>query len=171
MVAISLAAPVAGLMLVTSHISDPALSPAIFNKWYSDIHVRDMVNNNFSSVALRYANYTLNSHVASPTFTLASQYLALYNVPDINFINNPGTMSKLPLNSDMLPDKVRPVTTWSAWNFTYWLRMQSYEGNSTATERAKYVVMVRIEPAKGGDDELDQWYKNEVCTPKMRLST
>src|SRR3569833_4361223 len=87
MVAISLAAPVAGRMLVTSHISDPALSPAIFNKWYSDIHVRDMVNNNFSSVALRYANYTLNSHVASPTFTLASQYLALYNVPDINFIN------------------------------------------------------------------------------------
>lgn len=156
-------APIAGLMLVTAHISDPALSPAVFNKWYSDIHVRDMVNNKFASIALRYVNYAVNSSSTTPDFTPASKYLALYNVPDVNFISNPGTMDKLPLASDMLPDKNKPVTTWSTWTFTYWLPVQTFEGNSTATERPKYVLAVKMEPARGADDDMDQWYRKEAC--------
>jgi hypothetical protein len=161
MLAVALA-PIAGLMMVTSRITDPALSPTVFNKWYSDIHVRDMINNKFASIALRYTNYTLNSPSTSPSLSLSSQYLALYNVPDINFISVPGNMDKLPLASDMLPEKTKPITTWSAWNFTYWLPVQIFEGKAAATERPKYVVVVKIEPAQGGDDDLDQWYRKEV---------
>ena len=162
MVAASSLATIAGLMMVNSRVTNPVLSPEIFNKWYTEIHVRDMVNNKFASIALRYANYTVGSGSASPTFTPSSQYLALYNVPDVNFISNPGTMSKLPLTSDMLPEKNKPVTTWSAWTFTYWLPVQVFEGNSSATERPKYVLVERIEPARGADDDLDQWYKKEA---------
>jgi hypothetical protein len=155
-------APIAGLMMVTARISNPVLSPQVFNKWYSDIHVRDMVDNGFATVALRYSNYTANSTSASPDFTVSTQYLALYNVPDVNFISNPGTMSKLPLNSDMLPDKSRPVTTWSTWNFSYWLPVQEFEGNGTTTGQAKFVLAAQIEPAQGGDEDLDKWYREEV---------
>ena len=152
----------AGLMMVNARISNPVLTPEIFNKWYSDIHVRDMVNNKFSSVALRYANYTVGSGGVMAPFTLASNYLALYNVADINFVTAPGNMDKLPLNHEMLPTKNQPVTTWSTWVFTYWLPQQTFEGNSTATTRPKYALVVKIEPAKGGEDDLDQWYRKEV---------
>jgi len=150
-----------GLFLVTAHISNSVLTPAVFNKWYSEIHVRDMVNNGFATIALRYASHTANSpppDLSSPS----TQYLALYNVPDVNFISAPDTMSKLPLTSDMLPTKTQPVTTWSDWTFTYWLPVQTHEGNSTATERSKYVMVDKIEPLRGGDDALDRWYREEV---------
>jgi hypothetical protein len=161
MVAISLA-PIAGLMMVNARITNPILKPEVFNKWYSEIHVRDMVNNNFATVAVRYSNYSADSASSSADFTLSTQYLALYNVPDINFIGNAGNMNKLPLTSDMLPEKNRPVTTWSSWTFTYWLPLDSYEGKSNATERPKCVIVEKIEPSQGGDEELDRWYKEEV---------
>jgi hypothetical protein len=166
MVAVSLA-PIAGLMMVAARITDPALSPAVFNAWYSDVHVRDMVTNNFASIALRYTNATAGSLSVTPSLTPASQYLALYNVPDVNFISAPGTMNKLPLNHDSLPDKTKPVMTWSSWTFTYWLPVQTFEGKSTATERSKYVLVVKVEPAKGADEDFDQWYRKEVCNLRI----
>ena len=153
-------APIAGLMLVTAHITNPALSPAVFNKWYSDVHVKDMLDNKFASIALRYSNYTVGSAGATPTFTLASNYLALYNTPDINFVNVPGNMDKLPLTSPLLPDKNKSIMTWSEWKFTYWLPTQTFEGNSTATERPKYVLTYAIEPVD--DKDMEDWYQQEV---------
>ena len=156
-------AAVAGLMMVNARISNPVLTPEVFNNWYSNAHVRDMVNNKFASIALRYSNYTVGSGGTAPAaFTLASNYLALYNVADVDFVTKPGNMDKLPLNHDSLPTKTQPVTTWSTWVFTYWLPQQTYEGNSTATARPKYAVVVKIEPTKGGEDDLDQWYRKEV---------
>jgi len=155
-------AAVAGLMMVNARISNPVLTPEVFNKWYSDVHVRDMVANKFASIALRYSNYTLGSNGATPAFTVASNYLALYNTPDINFVSVPGNMEKLPLNHETLPTKTQPVTTWSSWVFTYWLPQQTYEGGGAATTRPKYALVVNIEPAKGGEDDLDQWYRKEV---------
>lgn len=161
MVAIA-AGPIAGLMMVAAYITDPALSPTVFNNWYSNIHVRDMINNKFASIAIRYIACNSSSISATPNFLPSSKYLALYNVPDIDFVNEPGNMDKLPLASDMLPDKTQPVMAWSSWDFTYWLHVQSYEGKSIATERSKFVVMNKIEPARGGEDDLDQWYRKEV---------
>jgi hypothetical protein len=162
MVAVALA-PIAGLMMVTARITNPILSVEIFNKWYSDIHVRDMVNNKFASVALRYTNYTTNSHPpASTELTMSSHYLALYNIADINFVSVPGNMDKIPLASEMLPEKDKPVTTWSDWTFTYWLPFHTYEGKNNLTERPKYVMVAKIEPTKGGEAELEEWYTKEV---------
>ena len=152
-------------MMVTARITDNALKPDVFNKWYSDVHVRDMVTNNFATLAFRFANITAGAaQPANPAnFTSASHYLALYKVPDINFLTaTPNAMSRLPLNHESLPDKSKPVTTWSAWTFTYWTPIQTFEGKSKATTRPKYVVMAKMEPAEGGDDELDQWYRKQV---------
>jgi hypothetical protein len=159
-------APVAGLMMVTARITDPAMTPTVFNNWYSNVHVRDMINNKFSSIALRYVNYTA-ANTQPPVFTMASNYLALYDVPDIAFTSSAANMAKLPLNSDTFPDKTNPVMNWSQWNFTYWLPTQSFEGNSNATARSKYVIVAKVEPAAGGDDELDQFYRKQV----LRLMT
>ena len=161
---VALAPLTAGLMLVTARITDRALTPTVFNAWYSDVHVRDMVSNRFASIALRYTNFTSPSG-GKPVDYLApnANYLALYNVPDVDFIAKPGTMDHLPLNHPSLPDKVNPVTKWSAWTFTYWVPIQTFEGkNTVATTRPKYAMVIKIEPAKGTDEDLDQWYRKEV---------
>ena len=153
-------APIAGLMLVTAHITNPALSPAVFNKWYSDVHVKDMLDNKFASIALRYANHTPGVPTVAGAVDASTQYLALYNVPDINFVSVPGNMDKLPLTSPLLPDKNKSIMTWSEWKFTYWLPTQTFEGNSTATERPKYVLTYAIEPVD--DKDMEDWYQQEV---------
>ena len=156
-------AVVPGLMMVTAKISNPILTPTVFNKWYSDIHVRDMVNNHFATLALRYTNYSLGETAPiSGTISQSSHYLALYNVPDVHFLDVPGAMSHLPLNHEMLPDKNKPVTTWSDWIFTYWLPLSTYDGPSNATTRPTFAVVEQIEPAEGTDDDLDKWYRTEV---------
>jgi hypothetical protein len=146
-----------GLMLVTAYVNNPVLTPEVFNKWYSEVHVRDMVNNKFASIALRYTNYTVGSGTAAPAIVPASRYLALYNVPDVDFVTKPGTMDKLPLNHEMLPDKVNPVTKWSTWTFTYWLPQQAVEGKTAKEGRSKHVVMVQ-----GSDDGVESWFSKEV---------
>lgn len=158
----------AGLMLVTARISSPLLTPAVFNTWYSDVHVRDMVTNGFASIALRYTNLTapISVSAASTVDPLApnANYLALYNVPDVDFIAKPGTMDKLPLNYPSLPDARSPVTKWSTWSFTYWVPVQTVEGaNTTETGRPKYVLVLRMDPVAGRDTELEEWFHKEVC--------
>ncbi|KAH8893088.1 hypothetical protein GQ53DRAFT_805884 [Thozetella sp. PMI_491] len=171
MVAIdALGAAVPGLMMVTAKISNPVLTPAVFNNWYSNIHVRDMVNNKFASLALRYTNYSIGQTVPiESTISLASHYLALYNVPDIHFLQVPGAMDHLPLAHESLPDKTRPVTTWSDWVFTYWLPLQTFEGTSNATAQPTYILVEKIEPAQGKDDDLDKWYRTEYLDKLSKL--
>jgi hypothetical protein len=144
------------------------MTPTVFNNWYSDVHVQAMVDNNFATVALRYSNYTSTGPsgpppAQPPNFPLSTNYLALYDVPDVNFFFNPETAAKLTLTSDTFPNPTDIIFAWSAWVFTFWLLMQVYEGKLPAPPtRPKYVLVEKIEPAAGGDANLDNWYRTEV---------
>jgi len=165
MVALNFArATTAGLMMVNSRITDPAMTPTVFNNWYSNVHLQDMVSNNFATVALRYSNYTVNSGppASPPAFPLSTNYLALYDVPDLSFLFNPSTAAALPLTDPTFPDPTQLIFTWSAWIFTFWVPTQVYEGLIPGFGRPKYVLVEKIEPAAGGDADLDKWYRTEV---------
>jgi len=161
MVAIS-AAPLTGLFMVLTRITNPAMTPEVFNKWYHEVHVRDILANNFATLGMRYGNYSMNMAPQVKNSSRSTEWLAVYKVPDFAAWNNSEAFAKTPLNHSSFPDPVKPVTTWTEFNTSFWLPVQTFEGKSKATARPKYVLMAKIEPPEGGDDDLDQWYRKQV---------
>ena len=84
-----------GLMLVRSRPKHPEeLTDEVFNKWYSTVHIQDVVNSGAADLAIRYKN--LDPKAEYP-------YLALYRIPDLAFLQDTSQMEKIPTKSDMLP--------------------------------------------------------------------
>lgn len=83
-----------GLLLVRAKAKNPDLTDEALNKWYSTVHIQDVVNSGAADLAIRYKN--LDPKAEYP-------YLCLYRVPDLGFVQDAEKMAKIPKTSDLLP--------------------------------------------------------------------
>ena len=88
-------APTPGLLYVLSNPNHPKLSEDTYNKWYSDFHIRNVVNSGLADLAIRYKNVTVDS---------AFHYLCVYRLPDIAKLQDEGLMESIPKTHELLPD-------------------------------------------------------------------
>jgi len=76
------------------------LSPAVFRKWYEEVHIRDLLNTPGVGTVFRYVNTTATDEAQFPGFP----YLAVY--PGVSrewLLSDTCEFLKVPLHSDLLP--------------------------------------------------------------------
>jgi hypothetical protein len=83
-----------GIFLSASRITNPILSDAAFNKWYNEVHIRDVLATGGVSRATRFREANPNAK---------SHYLALYTVPDLSVILS-DEFKKIPMTHESLPE-------------------------------------------------------------------
>lgn len=153
----ALDAPTPGLMVVYSRPTAADLSEEDFNKWYQTEHIPDIVKCGLSDLVLRYKNVDKKARF---------QYLALYRLPDSEKVNDPETMSCIPLTSQLLPGKVKG-TKGGAYpdimdmDMINYKRIQTFEGPVPHLGRALAISTAAIEPAAGTEAEFDEWYRKQ----------
>ena len=159
-------APVAGLLTTLMHITDPAMTPQVFNHWYEDVHIQEAISLNVSNLVLRYTNYTLGQPKEdNASASYSTHYLGLWKLPNVYKWNDTEIRSRMPRESPLFPDggkEKKPVTTWVNTLTSIWQPIQRFEGKSKQNDTAKFVIVAKIEPAKGAEDELELWYRTQV---------
>lgn len=150
-------APTAGLLYALSRPTHPDLNDNVFNSWYSNEHVHDMVKSGVTDLTVRYRN-TKNSSVWP--------YLAIYRLPDVAKLQDAKVMGGVPATSSLLPGKTRGSTGGAyrdviAMETRVYVRTQTFEGHSTKPGRGSGLATAAIQPANGTDADLDDWYRRQ----------
>jgi len=147
----------AGLLTVMSSPNHPELTDKVFNDWYSNEHIQDMVKSTVTDLVVRYKN--VNSSAQWP-------YLAIYRIPDVSKLSDQKIMGSVPATSKLLPGKEKG-SKGGAWKeimkmeTSAYLRTQTFEGQTPKTGRGKGLITSYMEPANGTDVEFDQWYRHQ----------
>lgn len=145
---------VPGLTFVASNILDPAkTSDEIYNKFYNDEHLPDVLASGVTKLALRYKN--ASSEAKTP-------YIALYPVEDINAASEAG---------ETLIRDSRKSTTFDGNDVYDYIRfhigrhekIQTYEAyqqeGRSGNERGQTIVCVAMEP--GDEADFEDWYRKQ----------
>jgi hypothetical protein len=83
-----------GAIVSASRIIKPSeLSEAAFNKWYNEVHIRDVLATGGVTKAVRFRE-------ANPKAT--APYLAIYTIPDLSIIES-DEFKKVPMTHESLP--------------------------------------------------------------------
>ncbi|GKZ67390.1 hypothetical protein AnigIFM50267_001778 [Aspergillus niger] len=86
-----------GLLYAASRINPPSkISADVFNAWYDGVHVPDVLKTSGINTAVRYETAVV------PQDSSPWAFLALYPVPDIEFLNTE-EFASIPATSDALP--------------------------------------------------------------------
>lgn len=84
-----------GIIVSASYILKPdLLSDDLFNKWYNEAHVPDVIATGGVPRAARFRN-------ANPE--AKNQYMCIYELPDLAIVTSEA-FKKIPMTHDMLPD-------------------------------------------------------------------
>jgi hypothetical protein len=150
-------AATSGLLLVKSRPTHPELSDKVFNDWYTNEHIRDMVKSGLTDLTVRYRN--VNSSATWP-------YLAIYRVPDVAKLQDPKVMGSVPPTSNLLPGKAKGSKGGVygdviAMQAQVYIRSQTFDGQMKKAGRGKGLISVEMEPANGTDAEFDDWYRRQ----------
>ena len=82
-----------GIFCSTSKIIKPEqLSDATYNKWYNEVHIRDVLATGGVSAAFRFKNANPNAD---------RKYMALYLVPDLAVVQSE-KFKAIPMTSDLM---------------------------------------------------------------------
>jgi hypothetical protein len=84
-----------GIFASLSKITDDSLSDDVFNKWYNEVHIPDVIETGCITKAYRYRNKNPNAE---------RPYLAIYTCPDMSVIAGE-KMKGIPMTSDVLPGR------------------------------------------------------------------
>jgi hypothetical protein len=84
----------AGLLYVLSNPLPP-LSEQDFNTWYSEHHIKHVVDAGLADLAIRYKNTNSSSKY---------QYLSIYRMPDVSKLEDEKIRESIPKTHDLLPD-------------------------------------------------------------------
>lgn len=85
-----------GLIYASSHITNPDLTPTVFNKWYNEHHINDILATNCVSHAARW------ECADKDPATAVDQYLATYRVPDLQSLQG-AEFASIPMTHELLP--------------------------------------------------------------------
>ncbi|OCL11910.1 hypothetical protein AOQ84DRAFT_313094 [Glonium stellatum] len=140
-----------GLLFVSTRISFPELTDEVYNKWYDSIHVVDVLKSGLADLALRFKNVDPEAK---------KTYLAVYRVPDVSRLQDQAIKDQIPPTSDMLPGS-GDFNDLVELDIKAFVPIQAFEGQGMKKGRGKGLLTVLMEPAEGGDDELDEWYRKQ----------
>jgi hypothetical protein len=83
-----------GVIISASRITKPnELSDVVFNKWYNEVHIQDVLATGGVTRAARFRE-------ANPKAT--APYLAIYTIPDLSIIESE-EFKKVPMTHESLP--------------------------------------------------------------------
>ncbi|KAK4642977.1 hypothetical protein QC761_402130 [Podospora bellae-mahoneyi] len=86
-----------GIIVVHSRPLSPLLPPIVFQTWYENIHIPDVLATGHVSSAARY-------RLTSPEANNSMPFLAVYHLPDMNWLRQDNCQFwKIPLHSKILP--------------------------------------------------------------------
>jgi hypothetical protein len=154
-IAATAAETTSGLLLVYSRPTHPELTESVFNEWYSDVHIHDMVKSGVTDLVLRYKN--VNTTAQWP-------YLAVYRLPDPAKLADPAVMGSIPATSQLLPGKEKGTKGGAfkdimAMDSKTFSRIQTFEGQIKKSGRGKGLVTSAMEP--GNEADYDDWYRHQ----------
>lgn len=111
-----------GVLLVFSRIADPAsFSSDTYDDWYNLIHIPDTLNTDGISNAARY-RAERDSHEEYP-------YLALYRVPDMNFLDGK-EFGSIAVHHEMLPGPSHSILDVAMFDLRRYIRVHNFvQGN------------------------------------------
>jgi len=141
----------AGILVVFSkpHASFPEES---YNKWYSKAHIQDVTKSGLSDLAIRYKN--TNPNAKWP-------YMCIYRLPDVAKLQDATVKDSIPQTHELIPDG-KPWTSVIDVDMRPFLLLQKFEGQRILEgPRGKALRTVMVEPAEGGDEEFDEWYRKQ----------
>ncbi|KAK0658689.1 hypothetical protein QBC41DRAFT_237857 [Cercophora samala] len=88
-----------GIIAVRSRPCSPLLTPIVFQKWYEDVHIPDVLATGHVNLAKRYQLSSSETHPSNPM-----PFLAIYHLPDMNWLHKDNCQFwKIPLHSKVLP--------------------------------------------------------------------
>jgi hypothetical protein len=104
-----------GLLYVNSRITSPSLSESQFLKWYTTVHISEIIASSGVSSAVRFK---------SPDPSALKPYLALYPMDDIGFTQGQ-EFKEITVTSDLLPEG-KPIYNLADFDTRYYGLMQYY---------------------------------------------
>jgi hypothetical protein len=151
----SAAGPPSGLLFVLSKPNHPELTEAVYNDWYSNEHIIDMVKSGLTDLVLRYKNVNRTSQWP---------YLAIYRLPDVALLQNQKVMGAIPPTSQKLPGKEKGSKGGAykdvlSMEMRAYARIQTFEGQIEKKGRGKGLVVSTQQP--GNEADYDDWYRRQ----------
>jgi len=144
--------PTPGLLYALSKIKDPSLSEDNYNDWYSNHHIHHVVDAGLADLAIRYKN--TNPNAKWP-------YLAIYRMPDVAKMQDEKVMGAIASKHDLIPNGQTWMEALEA-DIRPFVLLQKFEGQVPKEgPRGKALRTVLVEPAEGGDEEFDEWYRKQ----------
>jgi hypothetical protein len=105
-----------GILLSISRVAKPnELSDAAFNKWYNEVHIRDVLATGGVTRAVRFRE-------ANPKAT--SPYMAVYTVPDLSVIHS-DAFKNIPMTDESLPGGGN-IHSFANFNTRFYSLVQEY---------------------------------------------
>ncbi|KAI8633633.1 hypothetical protein F5Y19DRAFT_414299 [Xylariaceae sp. FL1651] len=146
-----------GLMYVGSRVRNPQrTSDELYNRFYNDEHLPEVLSHGHSKLALRYKNADINAPLP---------YIALYPIDDASFIGSPTSKQLIEdtKRSKMLGcDNIFELIYFEMRPYE---KIQTYEAygheNDSGQQRGSTLLCVTIEPAEGQDEDFDAWYRKQ----------
>ncbi|KAH7025153.1 uncharacterized protein B0I36DRAFT_367037 [Microdochium trichocladiopsis] len=86
-----------GLIYASSHITSPDLTPDVFNRWYNEHHIPDVLATGAVSHAARWEVADRDPATRGP-----DPYLATYRVPDMRALQGEA-FARIPMTHELLP--------------------------------------------------------------------
>lgn len=111
-----------GIFFVNSKITSDTLSPQVFNRWYQDVHIPDILATSGIKAAFRYLSTT--PEVAE------RPYLAVYPVQDVAWVRS-DEFKSIPVHSDMLPNESKAIFEIADFDSRVYVLLGKKGGEST----------------------------------------
>ena len=147
--------PPSGLLVVLSKPNHPELTEAVYNDWYSNEHIQDMVKSGLTDLVLRYKNVNHTSQWP---------YLAIYRLPDVRLLQDKKVMGAITPTSQKLPGKAKgskggAYSDVLSMETRAYARIQTFEGQIEKKGRGKGLVLSTQQP--GNEADYDDWYRRQ----------
>ncbi|KIW08888.1 uncharacterized protein PV09_00810 [Verruconis gallopava] len=141
-----------GIFLSLSKITNnKLLSDDLFNKWYNEVHLVDVLATGAVTRAYRYRNK--NPEAERP-------YLALYICPDMSAIAGE-KVKNIPMHSDLLPDG-KSIHELVNFDTRFYSTTQEFVKKELNQQDLFPVLMLAgMQPKDGAAEDMDKWYREE----------
>ncbi|KAF2102077.1 hypothetical protein NA57DRAFT_54010 [Rhizodiscina lignyota] len=142
-----------GILFVNSKIKKPdQLSEETFTKWYNDVHVPDVLNARPGEMRAAWRYECIDPE-------REAKYLAIYTMEDLAF-GASEEFKNIPLHHSLFPGS-GSSHDFIEFDSRFYKRTKVFETKSTKPGRAAIAIVAAMQPPEGGDEDLDNWYKQE----------
>ncbi len=118
-------APVPGILFANARISDAALDPETFRRWYEEVHIPDVLATSGVHAAFRYK--------APEGEVTKRPYLAVYPFADLEWLAN-GEFFSIPLTSEVLPNESKHILHVTDFDMRFYQTLRTISSRSSSSK-------------------------------------